>query len=157
MLYRTQESGFNRAPAYVILRESRSEAAAAREEGMVVVKMITRQGLLEIRSKALRTRIWFRTLSKVERTIVNLTIRCVEEIHSYVLAKTISDIIRKILAFLPKRFVSEAQKVGREIAEALCIAGEKWHNSQAAYWKHDIQFHRFLGVNKLNEAGWFDQ
>jgi hypothetical protein len=123
---------------------------------MAVAMMMTRQYLLKIRLKALRTRVWFKTLSRVERTIVNLTIKCVEEIHSAVLAKTISEIITKILARLPQGFVSEAQRVGREMAEILCTTGEKWHSSQAECWKCDSQFHRFLGVNKLNEIGWFN-
>lgn len=122
---------------------------------MLVAMMMTR-GLSKIRLKALRTRVWFNTLSRVERAIVDLTIRCVEEIRSDVLAKTISEIISKILASLPQGFVSEAQRVGRGIAETLCTAGEKWHSSQAVSWKCDIQFHRFLGVNKLNETGWFN-
>jgi hypothetical protein len=130
------------------------QSSCGRRGRIAVAPMLTKEGLLKTKLKALRTGVWFSNLSRVERAIVNLTIKCVEEIHSDVLAKTISDIVGKILTSLPQNFVSEAQRVGREIAETLCTAGQKWHSSQATRWKCDIRFHRFLGVNKLNEAGW---
>lgn len=112
--------------------------------------MTTRQDLAKIKSKALRARVWFRALSKVERAIIDLTIKCVEEVRSNVLAVTISTIVGKILQCLEEGFMTRAERAGHEIAERLCAVGERWGNEACSTWKCDKCFIRFLGVNVLN-------
>jgi len=116
----------------------------------MVIALTTRQDLLEIKTKALRTKVWFRALSKVERAIIDLTIRCVEKIRSNVLAGTVAKIINKILQSLEQDFMTRAERVGREIAERLCRLGERWGNEACTNWKCDRCFIKFLGVNALN-------
>ena len=70
-----------------------------------VPTLTTKQDLLKIRSRALRTRVWFSALSRVERAIVDLTIKCVEKIRSNVLAGTISVIVSKLLESLEEDFM----------------------------------------------------
>jgi hypothetical protein len=112
--------------------------------------LTTRQDLVKIKSKALRTRVWFRVLSKVERAIIDLTIKCVEKVRSTVLATTISAIVNKILQSLEEGFITRAERVGHGIAEKLCALGEIWGNEACSTWKCDKCFIRFLGVNALN-------
>jgi len=109
-----------------------------------------RQDLVKIKSKALRARIWFSALSKVERTIIDLTIKCVEKVRSTVLASTISAIVNKILPYLQGDFMTEAEKVGQGIVERLCIVGGTWGNKTCSTWRSDRYFVRFMGVNTLN-------
>lgn len=112
--------------------------------------MTTRQDLVRIKSRALRTKTWFRDLSKVERAIVDLTIKCVEKVRSTVLAGTISAIVDKILRSLEEAFMTRAERVGSKIAEMVCALGAKWGSSACSAWKCDKCFIRFLGVNALN-------
>ncbi len=112
--------------------------------------MTTKQDLIKIRSRALRTRVWFRALSKVERGIIDLTIKCVEKIRSTVLARTISTIVSKLLESLEEGFMTRAERVGCKIAERLCTLGERWGNKACSTWKCDKCFVKFLGVNALN-------
>jgi len=112
--------------------------------------LTTRQDLVKIKSKALRKRVWFRALSKAERAIIDLTIKCVEKVRSTVLAGAISTIVGKILQFLEEGFMTRAERVGREIAEGLCSVGERWGNEACTNWKCDKCFVKFLGVNALN-------
>ncbi len=98
----------------------------------------------------MRTRVWFRALSKVERAIVNLTIKCVDKIRSRMLAGTISAIVAKILQCLVEAFMTRADRVGYKIAERLCSVSEKWGTNAFSAWKYDKTFIRFLGVNALN-------
>lgn len=112
--------------------------------------MMTKQDLLKIRSRALRTRVWFRALSRVERAIVDLTIKCVEKIRSNVLARTISMIVSKLLESLGEDFMKRAERIGCKIAENLCTLGERWGNNAFSTWKCDKCFIKFLGVNALN-------
>ena len=112
--------------------------------------MTTKQDLIKIRTRALRTKIWFKALSKVERGILDLTIKCTEKIRSNVLMTTISTIVSKILQSLEENFIAKAERVGQEIAETLCAIADKWGNATCSAWRHNVGFARHLGVNALN-------
>lgn len=111
---------------------------------------LTRKGLMKIKARALRHRVWFKTLSRAERAIIDLTIKCVERVRSHILTRVISKIIDKILKTLKNGFLETADKVGREVAEGLCRIAGRWGNRTASGWKHDRGFIRFLGVNAVN-------
>ena len=112
--------------------------------------MTTRHDLANLKSRALRMRVWFRALSRIERAIVDLTIKCVEKIRSNVLESTISTIVGKILQFLEEGFTARAEKVGHEIVGRLCAIAERWGNKACSTWKNDTCFVKFLGINALN-------
>ncbi len=114
--------------------------------------MNTRQDLQRIKSRALRAKVWFRSLSKLERAIVDLTIKCVEKIRSSVLAESISSIVAKILKSLENDFMVAAERIGYKIAEMLCVLSERWGNKTCSTWKCDLCFIRFLGVSALNNG-----
>ena len=111
---------------------------------------MTKQGLMKVKSRALRNRTWYKTLSRMERAIIDLTIKCVEKVRSHVLAKMVSMIISKILRTLKEDFMTTAEKVGREIVEKLSVVAESWGNRTCFLWKCDKGFVKFLGVNALN-------
>jgi hypothetical protein len=111
---------------------------------------MTRQNLLKIKSRALRTRVWFRALSKVERAIMDLTIKCVDKVRSTVLTRTIATIVDKILRSLEEDFMTRAERVGSKIAEGVYAVGKRWRNETCSAWRSDKCFFRFLGVNALN-------
>lgn len=113
--------------------------------------MLSRQGLIEVKARALRRRIWFKFTSRLERGIVDLTIHCVERIRSPVLNRIIFDIVRKIVKTLENGFLSSVNKVGKVIAERVCGIAERWGNKNASSWKQDAGFIRFLGVTALNK------
>lgn len=117
--------------------------------------MMTRQGLMRIKVRALRRKVWFKALSRVERAIVDLTIRCVEKIRSHYLEKTLSNIVDKILKTLEAEFLEKAQKIGHEIARKVCSLASEWGNLSATTWVYDLNFAKFLGVNALNEMNTF--
>lgn len=114
--------------------------------------LLTRQGLIKARVKAVRQKVWFKALSRVERNILDLTIRCVERVRSRILAKIISNILAKILKTLKPSFLEAAMRVGREIADEVCGVAEKWGNVSASRWKRDLDFVRFLGVTAVNQG-----
>ena len=112
--------------------------------------MLTRQGLTRIKARALRLRVWFKVTSKLERGIVDLTIRCVEKIRSPVLARVVLGIVSKILDVLQESFMEKAEKIGCRVVEKLCVVAERWGNESCSVWKEDEGFVRFLGVITLN-------
>jgi len=116
------------------------------------VRLLTRQGLIKTRIRAVRQKVWFKALSRVERSILDLTIRCVEKVRSRILAKIVTDILAKILKTLEPSFLEAAMRIGREIADEVCGIAEKWGNMHASRWKHDLGFACFLGVTVVNQG-----
>jgi len=113
--------------------------------------VIAKQDLLKVKTRALRLNVWFKTLSRTERAIIDLTVKCVERIQSRVLEAIISSIIDKILKALEGMFLINAEKVGYEIAKQVCLIAKKWGNKDASTWKLDVGFIRFLGINAVNQ------
>ena len=105
---------------------------------------------MKVKSKAVRNGIWFEVLSRVERAIVDLTMKCVEKVRSPILAKAINKILGKILKTLGKSFLDKAKEFGRDLAQRLSKVAEKWGNKKAPNWKSDKEFIKFLGVTALN-------
>jgi len=108
---------------------------------------------MKVKARALRRRVWFKALSRMERGIVDLTIRCVEKVKSPVLTRAIMDIIGKVLKTLENGFLEMVKRVGSAVAEKICEIAERWGNENASSWKHDSGFIRFLGVNAVNSRG----
>lgn len=111
--------------------------------------LLTRQGLLKAKSKAVKNRVWYEALSTAERAIINLTVKCVEKVRSPTLAKAITRILSKIRT-LEKSFIERAEEVGSDIAKRIVWIAQKWGNKKSSYWEIDINFIRFLGVTALN-------
>lgn len=112
--------------------------------------MLTRQGLVKVKSKAVRRGIWYEALSKAERAIVDLTIKCVEKVRSPILAKAISRIVDKISKTLGKSFLEKAHEIGYDLAKRLSSLAESWGNKNSLCWESEKDFIEFLGVMALN-------
>lgn len=112
--------------------------------------MLTKQGLVKLRSRACKNGTWYETLSRTERAIVDLTIRCVEKIRSPTLAKTISRIMGKLTQTLQKTFIERAQEIGTEISKRIVEIAQEWGNKKSSEWETDDNFIKFLGVTALN-------
>jgi len=113
---------------------------------------LARKGLMKIKARALRHRIWFKTLSRAERAIIDLTVKCVERVRSSTLAAIVSSIVSKVLKILKSGFLEKVNRVGSAIAEKVCGVAEGWGNENASSWKHDSGFIRFLGVSAVNTS-----
>jgi hypothetical protein len=105
---------------------------------------------VKIKVRALRRKVWFKALSRVERGVIDLTIRCVEQIRSHALMKLILAIVDKLLRTLEENYLTKVERAGREIAEKICELARKWGNLRALLWKYDLDFVRFLGMNAVN-------
>jgi len=112
--------------------------------------LLTICNLQKIKTKALRHRVWFKALSKVERAVFDLTVKCVVQIRSLKLETALWGIICKIFDAMEKPFLTKAEKAGRQIAQKLSEIAQRWGNYAALDWKSDKEFIIYLGVNTLN-------
>jgi 5-carboxymethyl-2-hydroxymuconate isomerase len=112
--------------------------------------LITRQGLTRLRSRACKNGAWYEALSKTERAIVDLTIRCVETIRSPILSRAITKIVGKLSQTLQKTFQERAQEIGAVISKRITEIAQNWGNKKSSEWETDDNFIKFLGVTALN-------
>jgi hypothetical protein len=113
--------------------------------------LLTRQGLVTVKARALRRRVWFQALTRIERGIVDLTIHYVERIRSRVLNRIISEILAKIQKTQKPSFLKMAERIGRTQAALIAALARAWGNTDARRWHRDTSFVTFLGITTVNE------
>ena len=123
------------------------------EDVFVVNKIslaLTRRDLIDLRSRALRRGVWFRVLGRVERALVDLTIKVVDRVRSPMLTKALVSIVKKLEDAYENRVSQAMRTVGFPIAQKLSLLAQKWGNESARNWKLDLSFVRFLAVMHIN-------
>ena len=99
------------------------------------------------RKMALRRGTWFRLLSHVERSIIDLTVKYVENIKSKKLAKIVSAIISKLEPSLERFTDRLARTIGLPLAQKISNIAVSWGHHSAKRWAEDLTFARYLAVN----------
>lgn len=108
---------------------------------------LTRAVLFDIKRESLRKRIWFRELTSVERSLVDLTVKVVEEVKSSRLATLLGAIVKKLEAACESGFLSRAWERGSELAERFARIAHSWGNLDAQEWAKDMTYIRYLGTS----------
>lgn len=110
---------------------------------------LTQESLTKLKLKAVRRGCWFRDLKHNERQLLDLTIRVVEKVHSFRLAKIVSQIVGKLCAAMESRIFCLMRTEGRSLAERVSLIGEAWGNTAAKFWANDRGFIQYLTVCNL--------
>jgi len=103
----------------------------------------------------MRAGVWFRALPRIDRVLIDLTIKVASNIRSFTLAKNILAVIRKLEGFLESSLLRALREVGLPLAQKLSLAAQKWGNPSAESWSSDSSFAFFLAVLHLNDAKTF--
>jgi hypothetical protein len=111
--------------------------------------LLTREGLEGLRRRALRSKAWFR-LERVERAVVELTIKVVDRVKNATLAGIILRIADKLRRWIKPSFKEVALSIGRPLAERISCVAEAWGNHEAKEWLKDPGFILYLGISWLN-------
>ncbi|MBE0513021.1 hypothetical protein IBX38_08220 [Candidatus Bathyarchaeota archaeon] len=106
--------------------------------------------LAKIRARAMRRGVWFRVLTRGERAQVDLTMRVVKRIRSFILAKVITSIVEKLLDAMESRVARLMREVGQPLAQKLSGIAQEWGNRLARQWMADPGFVQYLTVNYMN-------
>src|SRR3990172_66999 len=109
---------------------------------------LNREFLVALRTRALRRRVWFRVLDRVERGLVDLTIRWVDRVKSGKLAQVLVRILEKLARAMEDRMVRALEK-GRALAFRLSDLAVAWGDPTAYSWRFDGSFQRHLGSGVL--------
>ena len=109
---------------------------------------LNREFLVALRTRALRRRVWFRVLDRVERGLVDLTIRLVDRVKSGRLAQVLVRILEKLARAMEDRMVRVLEK-GTALAFRLSDLAVSWGDPTAYSWRFDGNFQRHLGSGVL--------
>jgi hypothetical protein len=109
---------------------------------------LTNHLLLKIKRKALRLKAWYK-LNNIERTIIDLTIKCVDKIKSIKLKNVILKILNKIKEAIENDFLNKIYENGlKEIIKIIKIA-YSWGNKNSLNWIKDKSFIFYLGIKNI--------
>jgi hypothetical protein len=111
--------------------------------------------LLKLKLKAMRSGVWFRSLPRIDRILVDLTIKVAGNVRSFTLAKNILTVIRKLENIMESRFLRAVKEIGFPTARRICLVAQKWGNVTAKKWASDVDFAKYLAAMSFNEPKLF--
>jgi hypothetical protein len=113
--------------------------------GKILEEPITREVLIGMKTRGLRRRLWYCTLSRMERGLVDLTIRWVDKVRSGRMTETLIRILAK-LAMALETGMGRVLARGRILAARASELAVGWGNGQAFAWRHDESYALALGL-----------
>jgi hypothetical protein len=116
---------------------------------------LNKKQLVKLRLKAMRAGVWFRALPRIDRVLLDLTIKVVSNVRSVTLAKNIFVVVRKLEEFLENSLLRAWREVGFPLALRLSVVAQKWGNTSAESWASDLSFVNFLAAMYINEPKTF--
>ena len=111
--------------------------------------------LVKLRLKAVRAGVWFRALPRIDRVLVDLTIKVASNIRSFTLARNVLAVVTKLEELLESSLSRAFREVGFPLAQKLSLTAQKWGNVSAESWPSDSSFIRFSAVIHINEPKTF--
>jgi len=120
------------------------EGPAVNGEGPVFTSV---GALAQAKKLALRRGFWFRALSRVDRAVIDLTVKCVDIIKSGKLAKLVTAIMSKLQSAMENTIDRLVRTTGLPLARKISAIAVSWGNHLAYRWAGDLCFARFLVVN----------
>ena len=116
-----------------------------------VFRFLNKKQLVHLKSKAMRSGAWFKTLQRIDRVLFDLTIRVVDNIRSSKLAKSILMLTRKLEDAMKNSSSSRLREIGLPLAQKISFTAQKLGNISAGEWIYDSSFAVFLAVMHIND------
>ena len=108
--------------------------------------MFSSAKLVKFKQVALRRRVWFRVLSRVERGVLDLTVKYVNNVKSALLAKVLTAILEKLQLATENTLDRLVRTVGAAEAKRISGVAVGWGNVSASAWALNVGFARYLAV-----------
>lgn len=115
--------------------------------------LLDKRQLVVLKRRAMRAGVWFKGLPRIDRVLVDLTIRVAKSIRSVMLADSLLSVARKLEGLLESRICRFIRREGFALACKASLDALKMGNLFAASWSSDCEFARFLAVMKFNSGG----
>ncbi|MEM2370704.1 MAG: hypothetical protein QXO15_01040 [Nitrososphaerota archaeon] len=111
--------------------------------------------LIRLKREAVRRRVWFRALSRIERGLVDLVVKVVDRPRSPKLIDVLARIVVKVKKAMLSPLKQLMEQVGRPLAKKISMIALQWGNKSAAEWAEDRGFIRYLTIVDLNNIPGF--
>ncbi len=111
---------------------------------------LSRDELIRMRAKAVRRGVWFRTLTRSERAQVDLTVKLVRKVRSFLLGRVLSSLVKKLREAMESKVMRFMRTVGTSLAEKLSQIAQKWGNPSATRWAKDPDLIKYLAIAYMN-------
>jgi hypothetical protein len=121
----------------------------------IASSFLTKKHLIKLKLKAIRAGVWFRALPRIDRALVDLTIKVASKIRSVTLAKNLLAVTKKLEGLLESSLSRVLREVGLPLAQKLSLVAQKWGNTSAKNWVSDVSLIKFLAVMHINEPETF--
>lgn len=102
--------------------------------------------LFKIKKFALRRGVWFKALNRIERGVLDLTMKYVDNVKSVKLAKVLEAIIEKLEQATESMVERLMKTVGIPLAEKVSRIAVSLGNRSAKSWASDLSFAAFLAA-----------
>ncbi len=99
----------------------------------------------------MRAGVWFKALPRIDRVLVDLTIKVANKIRSFTLANNLTAVTKKLEGLLENSLSRACREVALPLAQKLSSVAQKWGNLSAESWPSDSSFIKFLAVMHINE------
>ena len=111
--------------------------------------------LMKLKLKAMRSGAWFRALRRIDRVLIDLTIKVAGTVRSVTLAKSIFALVGKLEGIMESRLSRVTREVGFPLAQKVSSLAQKWGSTSAKIWASDSSFAHFLAVMHINNPKTF--
>ncbi|MBS7616171.1 hypothetical protein KEJ45_03100 [Candidatus Bathyarchaeota archaeon] len=115
-----------------------------------VGNVILKSELRLLKLKAQRNGVWFKVLSSLDRTLINLTLKVTDAVRGSKLAEALLKIRDKVKMALKDRITQAILRVGLPLARRIISLAKSWGNPHAENWFSDFSFARFLAITWIN-------
>jgi len=102
-----------------------------------------------MKTRGLRKRVWYGALDRMERGLVDLTIRWVDKVRSGRMTETLMRILEKLAQAL-ETGIGRVLDRGRKLATKASELAVGWGNKPAFYWRFEQGFCRALSLGLLS-------
>jgi hypothetical protein len=109
--------------------------------------------LTQIKKLALRRGLWYRTLNRLERGIIDLTVQFVSNIRSAKLAQALTAVVNKLKLSTESILSKTVKTYGFSQTQKISTIAQSWGNTHAIQWLNDFNFARYLSIIHLNGVG----
>ena len=105
--------------------------------------------LTRIRLLALRRRVFFRVLNRVERGLIYLAPKVTDCVRSRVLSDALRSIVEKLLDAMESKVERRIRQIGAPLAQKISRIAQTWGNKTAHKWANDPGFIQYLTITRM--------
>jgi hypothetical protein len=114
-------------------------------------RFVDKINLAKLRLRAMRSGVWYKALNRIDRVLVDLTIKVIKNnVRSVSLLTQLLTVTTKIESLLENKLSRATREYGLPLANKLSQLAQKWGNKTARSWSSDLAFAKYLAVHKLN-------